>query len=376
MDELYNIAITPDENSDLNYIMSKGEMIIGIDENTPPMSYYDNDGELIGFNIEMAKAICLNLGIDVKFKTIEWDKKETELNNKNIDCLWNSLAVTEERQKNIDFSHVYLTNKQVIVIRTSDASKFTNTKSLSNAKISAGQGTTGEEALKANEYFSKAQYTSSSSQNEAIQALKRGEFDAIIIDYTLAKGNIDNGNTDLTIIEGISLREEQFAVGFRVGSDMVKKISNMILDMIMDDTLFSIAKNYNLVDLFSSLRITDSGYIMNNGKMIIGFEAGFPPICYYDKNGELIGFDIDFAKALCQRLGIEAEFVPIDWDQKMVLIKERSIDCIWSGLSVVEEYREYIKYSRVYLSNKQVVVIKRSNASKYFTKSFWSKTFS
>jgi len=179
------------------------------------------------------------------------------------------LAVTEERQKNIDFSHVYLTNKQVIVIRTSDASKFTNTKSLSNAKISAGQGTTGEEALKANEYLSKAQYTSSSSQNEAIQALKNGKVDAIVIDNTIAKGSINNGNTDLTIIKGISLREEQFAVGFRVGSDMVKKISNMILDMIMDDTLFSISKIYDLVDLFTPIRTTDASYILNNGKRLL-----------------------------------------------------------------------------------------------------------
>ncbi|OUM59047.1 hypothetical protein PIROE2DRAFT_15534 [Piromyces sp. E2] len=133
--DLYTTAVKTDGLSDLDYIMSKGAMTIGIENNTPPMTYYDNNGELTGFNIEFAKAVCSKLGIDAIFKDIDWDKKETELNNKNIDCLWNSLTVTQENRDNIELSHPYLINKQVVVIRKSDASKFKDSNSLSGSKI-------------------------------------------------------------------------------------------------------------------------------------------------------------------------------------------------------------------------------------------------
>jgi len=375
--DLYNSAISPNENSDYNYIMSKGEMIIGIEDNIPPLSYYNDDGDLTGFNIEFAKSVCSNLGIDAKFQIIDWENKETELNNKNIDCLWNPLAITEERRKNIEFTHVYLNNQQVIVIRKSDASKFKDTKSLSTAKISAVYGSTGEEIIKSDSYLSQAKYTSSSSQYEAILFLKNGNVDGIIIDYVIAKGNIDNGNTDLMIIEGINLQNEQYAVGLRVGSDMIKKINNIILDLIMDGSLSTISKKYNLFDLFSSLRVTDAGYIIGKGKMIIGYNGSVPPLSYDDNNGQLTGFDIEFAKAVCQQLDIEAEFKIISWDKKETELKERNIDCIWNGLTVTDESRNNMKFTRIYMSNTQVIVIKKSNASKFSSiKSFIGENIS
>jgi len=362
--DLYNSAVKPDENSDLSYIMSKGEMIIGIEENSSPMTYYDNDGKLTGFNIEFAKALCSELGIDAVFKNIDFDKMETELNTKNVDCLWNSLAVTEERSKIFEFSHVYLNNKQVVVIKKSNASKFSNTKELSKAKISAGLSTTGEEIITTDPYLSKAEYTPSHSQYEAILDLEAGKFDAIVIDYTIAIGNTNNKNSDLMIVEGINLQEEQYAIGFRVGSDIIKKINNVILDMIMNGSLGTLASKYNLSDLFSPLKVTDASYIIGKGKMIMGFTE-LLPFGYYDDNGKLIGFDIEFAKAVCNKLGIDAEFKIIDWEQKEIELKNRNIDCIWNALTVTEERRENMKFTRIYMSNKQVVIIKKSNASKY-----------
>jgi len=363
--DLYASAIKPDENSDLNYIISKGEMIIGIENNTPPMSYYNKNGELTGFNVDFAKVICNKLGIDAKFKNIDWNNKETELNDKNIDCLWNSLAVTENLRNTIGFSHVYLNNKQVVVIRKSDASKFKDAESLYGAKVSAGKGTNGEEILKSEPYLSQIKYNSSSSQNDAITALKNEIFDAIVIDYTIAKGIIASGNSDLMIIEGLTLKEEQYAIGFRLGSDMIKVINNLILDVIMDDTIADLAKKYDLVDLFSSIKTTDAGYIIDKGKLIIGFEGDMPPMTFYNEKGQLTGFDVELAKMVCKELGIEPEFKVIDWNQKENDLKERNIDCIWNSLSVTEDRRNYMKFSRVYMKNKIVVVIKKSNASLY-----------
>jgi len=116
-----------------------------------------------------------------------------------------------------------------VVIKKSDASKFTDVESFYGAKMSAGVETTGEEVLHANSYFSQVKYNSSPSQNEAIIALKNGIFDAIVIDYTIAKGNIANDNSGLMIVEGIDFQEEQYAIGFRMGFDIIKEIDNLIL---------------------------------------------------------------------------------------------------------------------------------------------------
>ncbi|KAG4100420.1 periplasmic binding protein-like II [Neocallimastix lanati (nom. inval.)] len=362
----YESTIIKNDISDYEYIISKGEMIIGVDIDGPPISYYDEYGELTGFDTEFAKAVCSKLGIDAVFKKIDWDKKEEELNNKNIDCIWDALTVTEERHNYFKFSNPYLSNRQAVVIRSSDASKFTDTKSLSEAKLTAIFGTISEEVIEEDQYLSKANYNSSFTQEEAVIGLKNKSFDAIVIDYTIAKGIINNNN-DLMIINDIHLSEEQYAVGFRLNSDIPEKVNNMILDMILDDTLNNLAKKYGLVDLFTPVKITDASYIMNNGKIIIGFDGSMAPMTYYDKNDQLTGFDIDLAKAVCHRLGITAEFKEVDWTEKENELKNRNIDCIWSCFSITEKRRETVKFSRVYMNNKQIIVIRKSNIIKFYT---------
>jgi len=363
--DLYSEAVTPDENSDLINVKSRGQIIFGVDTNSPPLSYYNEKGELTGYTIDIAHDICSVFGIDAIFKSVDWKDKETELNNKNVDCILNPMAITEERRQLYDFSRSYINNEQVIVIKTSNASKYKGVQDLSKAKLTAAQATTGEEAIKENAQLSKANYSASSTQNEAIQSLKKGDVDAIVIDYVLAKGIIDNGNDDLMIIKGISLREEQLAIGFRVGSDLLLKINNIILDKIMDDTLSDYTKNYDLFDHFESLKVTDASNILGSGKMVIGVKKDFPPMSFIHGTGELLGFDVEFAREVCQRLGIEAEFKFINWEERETNLNERTIDCIWCGLSVTDESRELMKFSRVYLGNKYVLVIKKSDASRY-----------
>ncbi|OUM59046.1 hypothetical protein PIROE2DRAFT_15533 [Piromyces sp. E2] len=356
---------TTNNESDEKYIMGKGEIIIGHETNKPPMSYYDDNGMLTGFEVEFAETVSSKLGIDIIFKEIEWKRKEEELNSYIIDCVWNSLTVTEERRTIYEFTRSYINNRQVVVIRRSDASKYPDAKSLIGAKMSAGQGTTGEQALLGDPILSQSDYTPSASQNDMVIDLRNGLYDAVVIGCVLAKGFIFNDKSDLMIIDNIQLQEEQYAVGFRHGSDMVVRINDVFLDMILDGSLTTLSKKYNLYDLYSPLIITDSGYIMSKGKMIIGFQGNVPPMSYYDDDDRLIGFDVDFAKAVCHELGIEAEFKIIFWDNKDIELKNRNIDCIWNALTVTEERRSIMKFSHIYISNSQIIMIRKSDASKY-----------
>ena len=91
------------EESDLEYILGNGKMVIGYTV-YEPMNYTNEDGEFVGFDTDLAKAVCAELGVEPEFVEINWDTKETELAAKSIDCIWNGLTVTEERKENMAFS--------------------------------------------------------------------------------------------------------------------------------------------------------------------------------------------------------------------------------------------------------------------------------
>lgn len=91
-------------------------IVIGLDDNFPPMGFRDDKNELVGFDIDLAKEAGKRLGVEVSFKPIDWSAKESELNGKRIDVLWNGLTITEERKANILFTKPYLENRQIIVV--------------------------------------------------------------------------------------------------------------------------------------------------------------------------------------------------------------------------------------------------------------------
>lgn len=99
--------------------------------------------------------------------------------------------------------------------------------------------------------------------------------------------------------------------------------------------------------------------IIESGKLVLGFDASFPPMGFTADDGSYIGFDLDVAAEVAALLGVELELMPIDWSAKdLELNTSRSIDCIWNGFTITEERRETISYSIPYLGNAQVLVIR------------------
>lgn len=109
---------------------------------------------------------------------------------------------------------------------------------------------------------------------------------------------------------------------------------------------------------------SDLGYIVANGKMVIGITE-YAPMNYYDDAGKLIGFDTEFAEAVCAKLGVAPEFVVINWDTKEMELEAKNIDCIWNGFTITEERKEALEFTDPYVKNMQVVVIKADNAATY-----------
>ncbi len=110
----------------------------------------------------------------------------------------------------------------------------------------------------------------------------------------------------------------------------------------------------------------DLAYIKDNGEMVMGITL-FEPMNYYDENGVLIGFETEFATAVCEKLGVEPKFQVIDWEQKENELKSKAIDCIWNGFTVTDERKENIAFSTSYVKNRQVAIIRKADAEKYTT---------
>ena len=239
-------------DSDWEYVKGNKKLIIGITL-YDPMNYYDDKDpdKLVGFDTEFAEAVCAKLGVEPEFKVINWNTKETELKAKNIDAIWNGLTVTEERRENMDFSTSYLINRQCVVIHKDDAAKYTSAESLKDALLSAESGSAGETAIKADANLKNATYNASDSQQNAFVALLADNVDAIVVDYTMAKATCGNGDyADFVMVEGIELAKEEYAIGFRVGSDMTEKVNAIIDELIEDGTLKKIAEKYDMVELY------------------------------------------------------------------------------------------------------------------------------
>ena len=130
-----------DKQTDKGATAQKGKIVIGLDDNFPPFGFHDESGELVGFDIDMAKEASKRLGMEVEFKPIDWDSKETELKSKKIDAIWNGLSITPEREQNILFSRPYENGPQILLVKND--SPIQGKADLAGKIVGTQQGTLG-----------------------------------------------------------------------------------------------------------------------------------------------------------------------------------------------------------------------------------------
>ena len=148
----------------------------------------------------------------------------------------------------------------------------------------------------------------------------------------------------------------------------MKKLTALILAGLMAVTALAGCggNSESTADKSSSEKASngDWDYIKNKGELTIGITY-FEPMNYKDENGELTGFETEFAQSVCEKLGVKANFQKIDWDSKEVELNAKTIDCIWNGLTITDERKENMGISTPYMGNKQIMVTKADKADKY-----------
>ena len=104
------------EDTSLADVQAKGELVMGLDDSFPPMGFRDEDQNIVGFDVDVAKEVAAKMGVELKLQPIDWNSKEQELSTGNVDCLWNGFTKTEQRDKEMNLSEPYMKNTQVVVV--------------------------------------------------------------------------------------------------------------------------------------------------------------------------------------------------------------------------------------------------------------------
>lgn len=242
-------ATNENAESDLAYLTENGVAKVGYTI-INPLNYTDETtGELVGFETEFATAVFEKIGLTPEFQEIDWDSKEVELNSKNIDCIWNGLTITPERQESMSITIPYLENRQVLVVKAENVEKYT--ASLEGANVIAEAGSAGEElATSDNEAFAGINFTPVQSQATALMDVSAGTSDVAVIDYVMAGGSVGEGTSfaDLAIID-LGFESEEYGVAFRAGSDVTEAVNEAMKELAADGTLTAIAEKYGVADL-------------------------------------------------------------------------------------------------------------------------------
>lgn len=219
------------------------KIVIGLDDNFPPMGFRDDKGEIVGFDIDLAKEAAKRAGMEVEFKAIDWDSKEAELKSKRIDALWNGVTVTPDREKNILFSTPYVQDKQIIVVRNDSA--IQGKADLTGKVVGTQQGSNVEPILEqdAKERGIKEVKKYGDFVN-AFMDLELGRIDALVVDgivgqYTMTQkpGKFRVANDDYGA--------DKMAVGFRLEDKALQeKINGVLKEIINDGTVDKIAEKW------------------------------------------------------------------------------------------------------------------------------------
>lgn len=125
----------------------------------------------------------------------------------------------------------------------------------------------------------------------------------------------------------------------------MKKLTALVLSLVMMLTL-----------CVSAFADSDVAYVQSNGKLIVGI-TDFAPMDYKDADGNWVGFDAELAAAFAAELGVEVEFIEIEWDNKILELNSKAIDCVWNGMTLTEEVKAAMSCTDAYLNNSQVLVM-------------------
>ncbi|MGB6100997.1 MAG: amino acid ABC transporter substrate-binding protein [Comamonas sp.] len=220
------------------------KIVVGLDDNFPPMGFRDEKNELVGFDIDMAKEAAKRLGLQVDFKPIDWSAKEAELSGKRVDVLWNGLTITEERRQNIAFTAPYMENHQIIVVPADAAIK---TKAdLAGKVVGAQEGSSAVDAVKKEEGVFKSfkEFKTFGDNVTALMDLSAGRLNAVVVDEVVGRYYVAKKPDQYAVLDD-NFGTEEYGVGLRKDdAELLGKLDKALADMKADGAAAKISEQW------------------------------------------------------------------------------------------------------------------------------------
>ena len=366
----------------LSSVRNSGKIVFAMEGQWAPWTYHDDSGELVGYDTDVARAIAEKLGVEAEFIEGEWDGLFAGLDGGRYDAIINGVEITDERKEKYDFTtpYAYIRTALVVADDNEDIKGFTDLK---GKKSSNSLGSTYADL--AEKYGAEVQNVDTLS--ETIDMLTSGRVDATLnaevsfYDYL--------GEHPDAPIKIVALTDEasEVSIPLRKGAEsaaLKEEIDKAINELSSDGTLSELSNKYFGSDISQaseaadSVESADSGSleailseqendelqaILDSGIIKVGVEGTYPPITYHDEAGELTGFDVDVAKAIAAKLGVEAEFTETEWDSLLASIDSGRIDTVINAVSVTDQRKEKYDFTEPYVSVYRNIIVKGDNDS-------------
>ena len=198
-------------------------LTVGFDAQYPPFGYKDDNGEYVGFDLDLAQEVCDNLGWELVKKPINWDSKDMELNSGSIDCIWNGFTING-REDDYTWSDPYLNNEQVMVVAAD--SGIEKLDDLAGKTVVVQAASAALDALNSDDNkdltASFASLTENPDYNTAFMNLDSGAADAIAVDIGVAKYQLSQREEGKYVILDEPIQSEKYGIGFKKGNDELK----------------------------------------------------------------------------------------------------------------------------------------------------------
>ncbi len=222
------------------------KLVVGLDDTFTPMGFRDDNNNIVGFDIDLAKAVCEKLNMKFVAQPISWEAKVNELNTNNIDCIWNGLSVTKDNKDQMTLSQSYMKNDIALVVKKD--SNIQSSKDMAGKKLALQGGSAAAELLDASENKelkdSLGKINPFDNYNTALLDLDSGNSDAVLMDSVVANYANQKGGKDYKVLAD-SLLEDKYAIGFKKGNqELCDKVWNALKELKAEGKVAEISKKW------------------------------------------------------------------------------------------------------------------------------------
>ncbi len=233
------------------------KLIIGVDEEFAPMTFRNEQGELVGFDIDLAKETARRMGVDIEFVPIDWNNKEIDIKSGKVDMIWSGLDIIPERDGNMIFSKPYMDNRQILMVRHGNDKNIYSIADLAGKIVGTQAGSNSEDYVHESKQIadSFADFKTYNNIRESFAALIKNECDVLIIDEIAGHYEMIKRPDTFELIEDTFGSATEFGIGFKKNDTALRDQVQAVFDeVIKDGTAKAISLKWFDADLIKSKR--------------------------------------------------------------------------------------------------------------------------